>query len=795
MIGSNPTKISKPLTRPSSGQQKRPPSGATPSKMEILAPEKSTTASIDYSKPQLLPKKEMKIERTLTASSKKSNHSITSRSDISAFDSSKDDNLFASNGFSSAQKSSVHDKQVQEELRKVSSKPFSTKSKAKKSTTALEESTELNQSSRSTNFEASQHLLSTPNGGMDISTEYRSQALFTNRNDSEDHSVTKLGRDSTRRTLEDFNLLDHEDFMEEAKMEENVEIDINFGDLQKKLDMIEAMQKQRESIAREYVQHIKESKTEDGENLVDFPANFAEIVKATVDEARTMEELKEKGMVNEGEIQNFIREQITTGLKTQEENKTSETKKKEEEDPYKKEKEKIKELDRILAAKEREYRERKNAEKMKRLQDLEDLGEEEEISVENIDRIFLTEHNKRKSRLSAVPSSRPDTKNTEKTEDKLNATKPKLQANAKGHIKKNIENAFNRNRDTSTLTKLTPEDQKRLEELMSVIDGTLDGAGSEDQLMRDAIPNPYDSSYGMGERMAEIDRRMAAYGVSERVAQLGDMIDYNKLPKEKSLREQAEKRALQDRNENINQRLMDINNKERLNEVVDSQTVLALVEQLRRENGPLPYENQPRRDPDAEAIEQALREVDLKLATFNEQELLNDISSLSSQAAGVKKKLKLMRENIEARNEIAEAETKLANQRKNLIDSLANRKQTLQKLDENTVQGDIDGLSRLERSILQMEQTAFESEERFRKGMYETMITEAQPEEPEITLEEYDRQFMDQLRITNPELFIEAPEVKFEMLDDKDEENGEIDYSGYNPVKEETQENEEESVC
>ena len=67
------------------------------------------------------------------------------------------------------------------------------------------------------------------------------------------------------------------------------------------------------------------------------------------------------------------------------------------------------------------------------------------------------------------------------------------------------------------------------------------------------------------------------------------------MPKEKSLREQAERRALQDRNENINQRLMDINNKERLNEVVDEQTVLALVEQLRRENGPLPYENQPRR--------------------------------------------------------------------------------------------------------------------------------------------------------------------------------------------------------
>ena len=53
----------------------------------------------------------MKLERTGTASSKKSNQSITSASDISAFDNSKDTNLFASNGFSSAQKSTVHDRQ------------------------------------------------------------------------------------------------------------------------------------------------------------------------------------------------------------------------------------------------------------------------------------------------------------------------------------------------------------------------------------------------------------------------------------------------------------------------------------------------------------------------------------------------------------------------------------------------------------------------------------------------------------------------------------------------------------
>jgi len=52
----------------------------------------------------------MRLERTGTASSKKSNHSITSASEISAYDSSKD-NLFASNGFSSAKKSTIEDKQ------------------------------------------------------------------------------------------------------------------------------------------------------------------------------------------------------------------------------------------------------------------------------------------------------------------------------------------------------------------------------------------------------------------------------------------------------------------------------------------------------------------------------------------------------------------------------------------------------------------------------------------------------------------------------------------------------------
>lgn len=49
-----------------------------------------------------------------------------------------------------------------EELKKISSKPFSTKSKQKKTSANLEESAELNQSSRSTNLDASNPHLSTP---------------------------------------------------------------------------------------------------------------------------------------------------------------------------------------------------------------------------------------------------------------------------------------------------------------------------------------------------------------------------------------------------------------------------------------------------------------------------------------------------------------------------------------------------------------------------------------------------------------------------------------------------------
>lgn len=57
-------------------------------------------------------------------------------------------------------------------------------------------------------------------------------------------------------------------------------------------------------------------------------------------------------------------------------------------DPYAKEKEKIRELDRILAQKEREIRIKKETEKMQRLQEIQDF-DEEEMSMDKYKYTFL----------------------------------------------------------------------------------------------------------------------------------------------------------------------------------------------------------------------------------------------------------------------------------------------------------------------------------------------------------------------------------------------------------------------
>ena len=109
----------------------------------------------------------------------------------------------------------------------------------------------------------------------------------------------------------------------------------------------------------------------------------------------------------------------------------------------------------------------------------------------------MTEQHKRKSRLSTSSKSQIQSTKSQ-AEEKVEPIKPNIPI-GKSHIKKNIETAFSKTKE-SLLSKLTEADQKRLEELMSVIEATIDGNGSEEEAMRKAVPNPYDSSYGEGER-------------------------------------------------------------------------------------------------------------------------------------------------------------------------------------------------------------------------------------------------------------------------------------------------------
>lgn len=106
----NNPKVTKPLSRPSSGQQKRTPGPTAPSKMEILPPEKILTNSVTKSQPKkgfskkfweferliLIEVKLEKLERTGlgSAASKKSNTTLMSSSQTSGFG-VDDSNLFA----------------------------------------------------------------------------------------------------------------------------------------------------------------------------------------------------------------------------------------------------------------------------------------------------------------------------------------------------------------------------------------------------------------------------------------------------------------------------------------------------------------------------------------------------------------------------------------------------------------------------------------------------------------------------------------------------------------------------
>jgi len=116
----------------------------------------------------------------------------------------------------------------------------------------------------------------------------------------------------------------------------------------------------------------------------------------------------------------------------------------------------------------------------------------------------------------------------------------------------------------------------------------------------------------------------------------------------------------------------------------------------------------------------------------------------------------------------------------------------------------MDKLSKLERKIILMESNALEAEEKLRKSMQLLEIQTEFADEPEMTIEEYDKQITAQLRIMNPELFAKNIEVEdCEAQENEDyniEDNQEIEepkvqinYEGYDPVEEQPQDDEEDS--
>lgn len=135
------------------------------------------------------------------------------------------------------------------------------------------------------------------------------------------------------------------------------------------------MQRQQdtEKIMRDYLEHVKNKKDESGKNLVVLPKNFDDIIEMAIGEQKGQEELAERGLLAEdnSQISNF-QEIISKMIQEEVKEPTKEVldyikSQYLQTDPYYKEKQKIKELDRVLAEKEKEYRARKNIQKMKKL--------------------------------------------------------------------------------------------------------------------------------------------------------------------------------------------------------------------------------------------------------------------------------------------------------------------------------------------------------------------------------------------------------------------------------------------
>lgn len=148
----------------------------------------------------------------------------------------------------------------------------------------------------------------------------------------------------------------------------------------------------------------------------------------------------------------------------------------------------------------------------------------------SIDKVFLTAwHKKRKSGVTTAQVSAQKEKakrleeEKEKEREKAIMSKPKIFA-GKNHIKKNIQGAFSKAKD-SFVSKLSEKDQQRLESFMAVINQMLDNEGHDDELLKQVVSNPYELGEGDAYRMQEIDARMALYSVDQNVKQNEDLID------------------------------------------------------------------------------------------------------------------------------------------------------------------------------------------------------------------------------------------------------------------------------
>lgn len=117
----------------------------------------------------------------------------------------------------------------------------------------------------------------------------------------------------------------------------------------------------------------------------------------------------------------------------------------------------------------------------------------------SIDKVFLTAwHKKRKSGVTTAQVSAQKEK-IKKEEEKVITSKPKIFA-GKNHIKKNIQGAFSKAKD-SFMSKLSEKDQQRLDSYMAVINQMLDNEGNDDELLKQVLSNPYDLGEGDAYRL------------------------------------------------------------------------------------------------------------------------------------------------------------------------------------------------------------------------------------------------------------------------------------------------------